>query len=306
MRILILFLLSFNAFAIDYLRDQAVGSNFLYSFDTEGNQIIQETISDWFHTQEKEKPILKQDFGIGYTHSWYLNDEYGIQYNYNGSAVSLLSNFKYKDFSMVGSAGIGQMNNRTSPYFLGDMNFNYHYNKNTVFSFETYGDLVNSTDAMREGIAFTGYALTADYYNEYGGIAANVGQMFYSDSNIRTIGNLKLYADVYDGVNVYFRTRQYGDSIPNNGLYWSPAMYSRYGLGIGFRQRYEQLLITGFVEGGISYADEELLPATAWRLSVENVPNIYNWTANLAVGSDINGGNNYQYYYVMANFKYDF
>lgn len=307
MRILFLFLLSFTVFAKNNIpKDKAVGSNFLYSFDTEGNQIIQETVSAWFHTQEKQKTILKQDFGIGYTHSWYLNDENGFEYNYSGSGVSLLSNFRYKDFSMIGSAGIGQVNSRTTPYFLGDMNFNYHYSDNLIFSLETYGDLVNSTDAMIQGIAFTGYALTADYYNEYGGIAANAGQMFFSDDNVRTVGNLKIYADVYDGINVYFRTRQYGDSIPNNGIYWSPEMYSRYGVGVSFRQRYKEALITGFLETGASYANQEWLPANAWRLSVENMPNKYNWVANLAVGSDLNGGNNYQYYYIMANFKYNF
>jgi hypothetical protein len=198
-KILFLLLLSFNIYAKDNIpKDKAIGNNFLYSFDTEGNQIIQETISGWFHTQKKEKTLLQQDFGIGYTHSWYLNEENGFEYNYNGSSMALLSNFKYKDFSMIGAAGIAQSNNRNTPYFLGDMNFNYHYDSNMVLSLETFGDLVNSTDAMRQGIVFTGYGLTTDYYNKYGGVAANVGQMFYSDNNIRNFGNLKLYIDVMD------------------------------------------------------------------------------------------------------------
>lgn len=306
MRLLILLLISFNVWGIDYFRDNAISDNFLYSFDADGNQIIQNTTSGWFHVSDKDNPILKQDFGIGYTHSWYLNDKYLQEYNFNGSAVSLLANYKYEDFSIIGSAGIGQMSNRSSPYFMGDMNFNYQYNNNTTLSFELYGDLVNSTNAMIEGIAFTGYAFTVDYYNNYGGIAASVGQMFYSDANIRTVGNLKIYADVYDGINVYFRTKQYGNTDPYNGLYFNPEMYSRYGLGVGFRQRYEDIIFSGMAEGGAITASNEWFQAIAWRLNVENAPNKYNWTTGLTFGSDIQGSNNYQYYFLMANFKYSF
>jgi hypothetical protein len=83
-------------------------------------------------------------------------------------------------------------------------------------------------------------------------------------------------------------------------------MYSRYNLGIGFRQRYEDMIFSGFIESGASYADKEWLPATAWRVSVENAPNKYNWVGNLAIGSDLNGGNNYQWVYIAANIKYNF
>jgi len=307
MRFIILLLISMNVFAVDFLNEQSIHNSFLYSFDTEGNQIIQNTTSDWFHINNKNNMILTQDFGVGYTHSWYINDDYFRQYNYNGSALSLLSNYKFGDFSLIGSAGIGQMNNRSSPYFLGDMNFNYQYNKNTLFSFETYGDLVNSTNAMNAGIALTGYSFTVDYFNDYGGVAANVGNVFFSNDNIRTMGNLKLYLDVYDGVNIYFRTKQYGDQNPGNGLYWSPDMYSRYGLGIGFRQRYEDLfIVSGIVEGGVYNAYNEWGPATAWRINIENIPKNTNWIGNFTIGSDLNGSNNYQYFFMMANIKYNF
>lgn len=293
MRFLWLLLLSFPVLA----KDRAIGNNFLYTFDTEGNQIIQETISGWFH---------KQNFGVGYTHSWYFNQEEEFEYNYNGSAISLLSNFKYKDFSMVGTAGLAQLNKWESPYFIGDMNFNYHYNKNMILSLATYGDVVNSTNAMQEQIVFNGYALTIDYYNKYGGMAANIGQMYFSDGNVRDMVNLKIFADIRDGLNIYLRTRQYGDSEPNNGIYWSPEMYSRYGLGIGFRQRFYDILFSGFVEGGASYANQEWLPATTWRLNAEKNFDKSNWTANIAIGSDINGSDNYKFWYVNANIKYSF
>lgn len=300
---LFLLLLPFSAVSST---ENAIGNNFLYSFDTEGNQIIQETISGWFHTQEKDVKILQQDFGIGYTYSRYLNKDDEFEYNYNGSSISLLSNFKYKDFSMIGTAGIAQLNTWDSPYFLGDMNFNYQVNKNTVLSFGAYGDVVDSTNAMQEEIVFTGYALGIDYSNQVGGIAANVGQMFFSDDNIRSIANLKIYKDVMDGLNVYVKTKQYSNTIPNNGVYWSPDMYSRYGLGIGFRQRYGDLIFSGFVEGGASYANEEWLPANAWRLNVDNSRRKSNWVANIAIGSDISGSDNYKWFYINANIKYNF
>lgn len=302
MRSLLLLLLSFNVFADDI----AIGNNFLYSFDTEGNQIIQDTVSGWFHTQQKDDKMLSQDFGVGYTYSWYLNKAEEQEYHYNGSAISLLSNFKYKDFSMVGSAGIAQLNVWNSHYFVGDMNFNYQYNKNSVFSFGVYGDVVDSTNAMQEEIVFTGYALSFDYYNDYGGIAGNVGQMFYSDNNVRNNGNLKIYADIMDGLNAYLKTKQYSNSNANNGMYWSPELYSRYGLGIGFRQRYAELIFSGFLEGGVSHANEEWLPATAWRLNIENVKRTSNWIANVAIGSDISGDDNYKWFYINANLRYNF
>ena len=298
MRFFLMFLLPFAAYA----KDNAVGNNFLYTFDTDGNQIIQDTISGWFKSQQKP---AKPDLGIGYTHTWYINEQDGINYNYSGSAISLITDFTYNDFSIIGTGGIAQSNNRNSPYFLGDLNFNYQYNKNTTLSIGTYGDIVNSTKAMHEGIVFTGYSLTVDYYNDIGGIAGNVGQMIFSDNNVRTIGNLKIYADVMDGLNLYLKTKQYGDSQPNNDIYWSPEMYSRYSIGAGFRQRYFDMLFSGFIELGAAYTNQEWAPVTAWRLNIE--PKITsNWTGNLAIGSDINQNDNYKWFYVNANIKYDF
>lgn len=288
----LLLLIPFNVYA----NDNAIGNNFLYTFDTDGNQIIQDTVSGWFKSQQ---------LGIGYTHTWYINNKDEIDYHYQGSAISLLSNLKYKDFSMIGTAGIAKSDNSNTPYFLGDMNFNYQYNKNTVLSLGTYGDVVNSTKALNEGITFTGYSLTADYYNHIGGIAGNIGQMVFSDSNIRSILNLKIYANIMDGLNIYLKTKQHTDSNPNNGVYWSPEMYSRYGVGFGFRQRYFDMLFTGFVEVGSSYSNQEWQPVTAWRLNVE--PPLKNqWNTNLSIGSDMSGIDNYKYFYVNVNVKYSF
>jgi hypothetical protein len=39
---------------------------------------------------------------------------------------------------------------------------------------------------------------------------------------------------------------------------------------------------------------------------LENIPKNTNWIGNFTIGSDLNGSNNYQYFFMMANIKYNF
>jgi hypothetical protein len=144
-----------------------------------------------------------------------------------------------------------------------------------------------------------------DLYNNFGGLTMLFRQNYFTDGNTRTGELVKAYVDIFDGMNAYISTKHYNDSFPYQGYYYSPAVYNRYNVGVGFRHKIfnDNILASGFVEYGAQLADHIWSKNIyAFRLTLDTITNT-NWSFGASIGSDVNSTYNYQYYYAGAHFK---
>lgn len=248
----------------------------------------------------------RQDWGISVNKTRYVTD---AGTTYNGQGLTALANYHTNNFSLVGELGVGQLNNRSNKNFLlGDMTATYKINRNFSVYAGVYGDAVASDAGLAAGATFTGVSLGAELSKEgLGGISAGVYQQTYSNDNIQQGFMAKVYADTpISGVNVYASTKQYTNSLPYNGLFYSPPSYARYNIGIGYRLALnEEWTLSGHADIGKALADGTWSNVNSYRVAIDKTL-VKNMSAGVAIGSDINPSNNYRYNYVQANFRYTF
>ena len=248
----------------------------------------------------------RQDWGISVNKTNYTTDT-GARYS--GQGITALANYHTDNFSLVGELGVGQLNNISNKNFLlGDMTATYRVNRNFSVYAGLNGDAVASDAALAVGATYTGVSLGAELFKEgLGGITGGVYQQWYSNSNVQQGFFAKVYAETpIDGVNVYVSTKQYTNSLPDNGLFYSPASYARYNIGVGYRLALnEEWTLSGHADIGQAVANGVTSNVSSYRVAVDKTL-VKNMSAGIAIGSDINPGNNYRYNYVMANFRYTF
>lgn len=285
--------------------DQSVmlGGNVFQSIDSDKNATTRVTVERWFDNNHEYVPRkIPQDFGISYSQVMYRNSN---SYHW-AELVSVLADYRYKDYSVFGRAGIGTMST-SKPYFAGDITASKVVNKDVTVYASVFGDVVDSDAGLKNGITYTGYNVSTDLYNRYGGVSLGAAQTFYSNGNIRNSGNVKLYADVVDGVNVYVRKNMYHNTQPYNAFFWSPDRYQRYLFGVGWRQRIPatNLIVSGWVDTGTQTVDNVRSPAHTARLTINQIPNKHgSWGVTFV--SDLNQGSNYHYNSIDVHYRHEF
>lgn len=248
----------------------------------------------------------RQDWGIGINQTNYVTDKNN---RYNGQGLVMLANYNSGPFSLVGELGVGQLNNGPKKNFLlGDMTATVRINKNLSLYGGVYGDVVASDTGLADSATFTGFSIGTELsHDDVGGISFAGYQQNYSNNNIQEGFLAKAYLNTpIDGINVYVSTKQYVNSLPYNGLFYSPENYSRYNIGIGFRQPLgSEWTLSGHVDIGQALADGEWSNVNSFRISLDKTL-VKNFTFGIAVGSDINPGNNYRYQYGQLVLRYTF
>jgi hypothetical protein len=248
----------------------------------------------------------RQDWGISVNKTQYTTD---IGTAYSGQGITALANYHNGGFSLVGELGIGQLDNAPNKNFLiGDMTATYKINRNVSIYAGLYGDAIASDAGLAMAATFTGVSVGAEVSKEnLGGISGGVYQQTYSNNNIQQGFVAKVYAETpITGVNVYVSTKQYTNSMPYNGLFYSPESYARYNIGVGYRLALtDEWTLSGHVDVGQALADGAWSDVNSYRVALDKTL-VKNMTAGVAIGSDINPSNNYRYNYVMGTFRWTF
>ena len=248
----------------------------------------------------------RRDWGISVNKTDYTTN---TGKRYGGQGITALANYYNGKFSLVGELGVGQLNNHSNKNFLlGDVTATYRVSRNFSVFAGLNGDAVASDAALAVGATYTGVSLGAELSKDgLGGITGGVYQQWYSNSNVQQGFFAKVYAEtLIEGVNVYVSTKQYTNSLPYNGLFYSPASYARYNIGVGYRLApNEEWTLSGHADIGQAVAAGATSNVSSYRIAIDKTL-VKNMSAGIAIGSDINPSNNYRYNYVMANFRYTF
>lgn len=271
-----------------------VGVDVWHTYDTDDLKLNRVTATNWF-----DKDASGTKHGVSLTRKMYTSP----QIDANMNAVTYSADTKVDDYTLIGHAGVGQIHSKQ--FLFGDIELQKRLNKYVTVSAGFYGDVVDSVVGLDEGITVNGIVVGGEVSNEYGGVAGNVRQAYYTNGNTQTGWFLKPYVNVFEGVNVYVSTRQYTNSDPYNGDFFAPEDFERYNFGVGFRQRIYGWVVSGFVEQGKAYIDGAKEDVEAWRFKAER-PLADKWTGSVMAGEDVSANRNYIYNYFNISIRYDF
>lgn len=232
--------------------------------------------------------VMVKDWGIGVSKTDYQTPTY----NKTSSGLLLIADYKRSNHSLVGNIGIGSTSGKN--YLLGDITGSYTLNKNISLNASVFGDLIDSTKSLTNNIAARGLILGADLTHDQMGLAAGSKTVWYSDQNKQQGYYLKPFYSIADGVNVYMTKKHYTNSMPYNGLYFSPDVYDRSGMGISVRKRLGHATVYGFVEKTRIKTQFSNDSTTAWKLEVSS-PVYDKVKTRVSAGKDYNNGFYYKY-----------
>lgn len=259
------------------------------STDTDGN------------TTDRSSVIipLNKDLRLEYGNVRYRNNSA----SYSANELKANINLKRDDYSVNGVFGVASMGSKV--YATGDVTATKHLNDNVSINAGTYAGIVDSEQGLINGTTVIGATVGAEYQNAIGGVVGSARAARFSNNNTQTGIYGKAYVNIVDGVNVYLATKQYGNSRPNNGDYFSPEDYKRYVIGLGFRHKFSDVTVSGYYERGIAKIDNTSSKVYAWKISAD-VPINKKWSSGVTAGYDTSNNSNYKYRYLQVHLTYVF
>lgn len=281
---------------------QAVGGRLYTTYDTEHNYKSVASAEFWENTGDQRLNRDHANFGIAVSDTLYVNP----MARYMSQGAQFIVDINNKDYYAGGGLGIGTINNKQ--FLLGDTWGGYNINKNISIDGGINGDIVDSVVGLENNITRIGASIGADIHTEGGtGIAFGATRGSYSMGNLQQGAYSKLYTEVYEGVNIYFRTKSYTNSMPYNGFFYAPDHYARYLTGVSFKKVVsDSYLVAGWLDVGSSVSDAVWSPAHTAKVSVDTLPVQQGWTYGATIGTDVNAASNYQYFYTDVHAKYTF
>lgn len=266
-----------------------VGGNLSYLHDNDGIAITKQGLS----------ASASDALGIRLQSVDYDTPDYQAQ----GETVSALLDLKLGSNKVFGDLGLGRVLGKT--YFLGDVTWYKSLRSDLSVFTGINGDIVDSAQGIEHGITQAGWNLGLDYYKKYLGLTFLVRENYYSNNNRQQGFLAKAYLSPREGINVYVSTKQYTNSRENSGDFYSPGNYERYNIGLGYRYRIGWAVVSGFLETGRIYEDQERGMGNAWRISLSSV-RASAWHWQVSYTDDISESTNYKYRMVLAEFRYNF
>jgi len=232
--------------------------------------------------------LIQADYAVGGSHT-------------AAGVITAMPSMKFGTNTLTGVAGVGQVHN--AAYLYSDLTLTHPYDAEVSTSVGVVGDVVDSIAGLNTNITYTGVVAGVDWSKPWGGVVGSTRYTQYTNSNDQIGWTAKAYVDVVGGLNVYARTKQYHNTNPNNGGFYSPDLYQLYMVGAGFRQRIDGYRVTGCVEVGTRTADREQADATGWRIVVDKKLDQH-WNITGTIGRDVDGS--YYYQYANVNIAYLF
>ena len=201
---------------IAYSQEQKVGAHYSFSNDTDSSEIHKYTV-DYFYN----------DFGASYS---YINYK-GENYNFYGERVGFLLEKDHLDLD------IGFIDYNDHVQLDGYATYNNQFSNFLFYELGVEHTPIDSFNGLENDLTATTLYSSLDLYssNIDAGIAVVPAITFFENNGERKQLRTKLYKGVGHGFHVYFRTRNYENSKPDNGFFFSPEEYQQVLYGIGSR-----------------------------------------------------------------------
>lgn len=266
-----------------YVNADGIGSGASYMYDSDGNS--------WFNANSWYMPI--DVLGVRYGKTQYYTDSIDDSAN----RISLVTNYASNNLSIAGDIGVSKLGSKS--FVIGDFSIIKPVGSHVNVFAGADGDLVDSEMGITKQIVYHGYNGGVEIYNDKFGAVAALRRTDFSDSNTRSGYVLKTYYSPLSGISLYVSTKYYESSIKSNPNYFSPAELRRNSLGVSYRYRFNEFLISGYAELGYQDTPDFRETTNAFKISIGNkFAKFWNW--QVAYMTDIESTSNYRYNFVTA------
>jgi len=262
--------------------------NYIHTSDNDGVKVNKHTLSTKYNLLD-----------VGINNTEYLTPNG----RFNSQSLLISPNLKLNKFETTGNIGVGQLSNKN--YLTGDLTGTFNLTNNFKSHLTIFGDAVDATSALTANTYFYGFVKTVEYSNDNFGIVLGPKVIKFSNNNTQNGYIAKTWLSVADGVNIYISTKDYKNSLPFNGIYYSPDTYNRTGYGISVRKKISNVKISAMLEKSTISTVNGKEPTTTWKLQIEK-PISNNLTGILTTGKDYGTVNQFKYQHTGITIKYDF
>ncbi|WP_027211337.1 hypothetical protein [Burkholderia sp. WSM2232] len=135
-------------------------------------------------------------------------------------------------------ARAGIMDTRGHTTLTGMLDYMRRTSSDTSLGVSAERDVVDSISGIEQGLTYNSLMLVLDHqFTPRFTVGAVAGAMWFSDHNTRPMArtrwNYELLANI--GLSAYIKTRNFYDSSPNQGNYYSPRWLAQYLGGLSWR-----------------------------------------------------------------------
>lgn len=266
-----------------YVNADGVGTGASYMYDSDGNS--------WFNANSWYMPI--DSLGVRYGKTQYYTDTIDESAN----RISLVTNYVNRSMSIAGDIGVSKVGSKS--FMIGDMSVIKSVNDHLTMFVGADGDIVDSEMGITNQIVYRGYNGGVEVYNDRFGAVAALKRTDFSDTNTRSGYVLKTYYSPFTGISLYVSTKYYESSLKNNPNYFSPDELRRNSLGVSYRYRFKEFLISGYAELGYQDTPDFRETTNAFKVAIGNrFAKSWNW--QIAYMTDVESTSNYRYNFVTA------
>ncbi|MCX4145192.1 MULTISPECIES: hypothetical protein [Paraburkholderia] len=228
----------------------------------------------------------------------------------------LYGQYRQHDAQQIVDAQLGVMDTGGYATPTGMLDYMRHISGDTSLGVSAERNVVDSISGIEQGLTYNSLMLVLDHqFTPRFTVGAVAGAMWFSDHNtrpmLRTRWNYELVAN--SGLNSYIKTRNYYDSNPNRGDYYSPRWLAEYSGGLSWRAALSDKAAF-FVSADLGRQNTENGGVNIWgaRIGLQNhrsrtmqwqvaVETTNNHTAGFA-----GGGSGYRYTSVTGRFMFPF
>lgn len=234
--------------------------------------VADNTETNLYYSNDKDNTTITKydtrynmDNGYGFGIGRNVYDTQGQRVSYNKFIISSTGLYHNIDAEIYDNGDVGGTVNVIIP------------NNFTHMEFGVEREMIDSEKGISEELFSNVYYYSIDFYSEKydAGVALVPSYTHFDDGGNRKQLRTKVYKGIGEtGVHVYVRSRNYWNSDPYNGVFFSPEEYAQYLAGVGFRRVIgEHTVIRGHVDVGKQYVDGYSEPSHSWKIGVRTTVN---------------------------------
>lgn len=228
----------------------------------------------------------------------------------------LYGQYRQHDAQQTVDARLGVMDTGGNTALTGMLDYMRHISGDTSLGVSAERDVVDSIIGLEQGLTYNSLMLVLDHqFTPRFTVGAVAGAMWFSDHNtrpmLRTRWNYELVAN--SGLNAYIKTRNYYDSNPYLGDYYSPRWLSEYSGGLSWRTALSDKAVF-FVSADLGRQNTENGGVNIWRARIglqNHRSRTMQWqvaveTTNNHAAGFAGGGGGYRYTSVTGRLLFPF
>jgi hypothetical protein len=177
--------------------------------------------------------LFANGWGLGASITYYDAPDWSAAYG-----RGLYGQYRQHDAQQTIDARVGVMDTDGHTTPIGTVDYMRKITLNTSLGVSAERDVVDSIRGIEQGLTYNSLMLVLDHqFTPRFSVGAVAGAMWFSDDNtrpmLRTRWSYELLAN--SGLNAYIKTRNYYDSNPDQGNYYSPRWLAEYSGGLSWR-----------------------------------------------------------------------